>query len=358
VANSKQRVAFALAGLGGFNAHGAGFLAAASDCNVIPKLVTATSGQIVILAQWLMGCDLEKAVINPDLEHNTLAQLTVAFGGEPGVFRPAYLESLKRWLRFPDMEHPFKALFDRLLPAEVYVPTRKPETFAAIADAFNNKAEVNGHPIGVVFNAYNLRTGQAVLFGNKAAKSHWAPKKKIPTATPLASDVGGETDEAELELQPITAQAVETALWLSLYGFDHFPVKHLMDGAYHRSCIVSELHTFDQVFVARPLAPGWRAEPPSNWFEVQDWQTEMWFSASYKAEVDTLKQINRLIEKGHLGHPFQPVKLIEIAPNAPAGFFHFFVEREKVYKEAYTKAVCAFKEYKKERNQRVPGQAS
>ncbi len=43
-------VAFALAGLGGFNAHGAGFLAAASEHRVVPDLVTATSGQIIVLA--------------------------------------------------------------------------------------------------------------------------------------------------------------------------------------------------------------------------------------------------------------------------------------------------------------------
>jgi hypothetical protein len=35
------KTAFALAGLGGFNAHGAGFLAAASKCGIVPDLVTA-----------------------------------------------------------------------------------------------------------------------------------------------------------------------------------------------------------------------------------------------------------------------------------------------------------------------------
>jgi hypothetical protein len=39
-----MRTAFALAGLGGFNAHGAGFLAAATKWGVTPELVTATSG--------------------------------------------------------------------------------------------------------------------------------------------------------------------------------------------------------------------------------------------------------------------------------------------------------------------------
>jgi hypothetical protein len=117
--------AFALAGLGGFNAHGAGFLTAASDCGIDPDLVTATSGQIVVLADWLQGKNLEKTLIDAALARSPLAQLS--------------------------------------------------------------------------------------------------------------------------------------ALWLSLYGFDHLPKPHLIDGAYHRSCIVAELHEFDRVFVARPLAEGRRA---------------------------------------------------------------------------------------------------
>ena len=43
MASTSKTTAFALAGLGGFNAHGAGFLAAASKCGMIPDMVTATS---------------------------------------------------------------------------------------------------------------------------------------------------------------------------------------------------------------------------------------------------------------------------------------------------------------------------
>jgi hypothetical protein len=74
--------AFALAGLGGFNAHGAGFLVAASDCGVVPNLVTATSGQIVVLADWLQGDNLENLLVDPELEHNALAQLAVTFSAD------------------------------------------------------------------------------------------------------------------------------------------------------------------------------------------------------------------------------------------------------------------------------------
>ena len=68
----------------------------------------------------------------------------------------------------------------------------------------------------------------------------------------------------------------------------------------------------------------------------------MWFSAGYKAEVDTLTQINRLVDSGTLGHPFKHVDLIEIAPERPAGFFNYFVERKKVFKRAHDEAIKAF----------------
>jgi hypothetical protein len=217
--------------------------------------------------------------------------------------------------------------------------------------SFNSRAKVGGKDIGIVFNAYDFATGEAVLFGNETARKNkelWPPSKKIPQK-PLsararrrrtATNTGSK--EPELELRQITAEAVESALWLSLYGFEGLPQPHLIDGAYMRSCIVSELHQFDRIFVARPLARGWPGKPPRNWFEVQDWQTEMWFSAGYKAEVDTLTQINRLVDNGTLGHPFKHVDLIEIAPESPVGFFNYFVERKKVFKRAHDEAIKAF----------------
>jgi hypothetical protein len=151
--------------------------------------------------------------------------------------------------------------------------------------------------------------------------------------------------DVERDIHPITVDAVKSALWLSLYGFHDRPGGQ-MDGAYHRSCIVSELHVFDHVFVARPLAQGWRGKEPANWFEVQDWQTEMWFSVAYKAEVDALKRINDLIEAGKITDAnFKKVELVEIEPETPAGYFHYFVERPEVYDAAFKAAVEAFETY-------------
>src|SRR5690349_257874 len=95
-------MAFALAGLGGFNAHGAGFLQAARDNQVEPHLVTATSGQIVVLAAYLRGeADLKKGLIDKSIEENPFAPLQIALMGYPGVFEPAVVEAIKRILTPP-----------------------------------------------------------------------------------------------------------------------------------------------------------------------------------------------------------------------------------------------------------------
>jgi hypothetical protein len=117
-----------------------------------------------------------------------------------------------------------------------------------------------------------------------------------------------------------------------------------MDGAYHRSCILSELHGFDRVYVCRPLANGWcRADLPKSYFDVQDWNTEMWFSVGYKAESDAMKRINVLVKYGKISDPdFKYVDLIEVEPETPAGYFNFFVERDAVYAAAYAKTCSIF----------------
>src|SRR5947209_640775 len=99
---AQTRLAFALAGLGGFNAHGAGFLQAARDNEVEPDLITATSGQIVVLAAYLKGeTDLRKGLIERSLEDNPLAQMRIALFGYPGVFEPAASEAVARILAPP-----------------------------------------------------------------------------------------------------------------------------------------------------------------------------------------------------------------------------------------------------------------
>ena len=294
---AETKLAFALAGLGGFNAHGAGFLQAARDNKVEPDLVTATSGQIVVLAAYLKGAkDLKTGLIDKALEDDPLAPLRIAFLGYPGVFAPAVTEAVARILAPPYLGAGIDFFAKRYLPAQLYKPTRTAETIEELADTLNESH------IGVVFNAYNPATGEGVLFGNDAARERMQTKPSISVLTDQRSRdprIAKPTGK-ELAILAITPTAIESALWLSLYGFADIPNRR-MDGAYHRSCILSELHNFDRVIVCRPLANGWVSDAlPMSYFDVQDWNTEMWFSVGYKAEVDAMKRINSLIASG--GH--------------------------------------------------------
>jgi len=340
-----QGDAFALAGLGGFNAHGAGFLAAARRHGFVPDLITATSGQISVVADWLLGKDLRQSLISVQRENDPFAELETVFWGYPGVFRPAYAEALLRLWRPPSFtEGWINTVADRLLPAQAYVSERDQAFFAETAATLNHQARIGGTDIGVVFNAYDFDRGKAVLYGNDRAR-HLLPTKSKLRPTRLQKDVRYAKPGAdETEIRPITPDAVKAALWLSLYGFEGLPHGQ-MDGAYHRSCLVSELHDFSRLFIARPLANSWVGKRPRNWFQVQDWQSEMWFSVGYKAELDALKRINQLVESGHLrDKDFKNVEIYEIEPETPAGYFNYFIERDVVYDRAYEQADRLFGE--------------
>ena len=347
------QTAFALAGLGGFNAHGAGFLDAATRHGMNPAaggarppaLVTATSGQIVMLRHWLKGCeDLRGKIVDPRRERNPLSLLKTAMFGLPGVFEPAYREAIRRWWTPPTQgQSLLDAVVDRALPAQQYVPDREDSFYEDIAATFR------GAPIGVVFNAYDPIQGRAVLYGNAAARDWWPEESSLPAEAdafpcmPQARDVRYAPRSREPALHEISVEGVKAALWLTLYGFQKTPCDQL-DGAYHRACLVSELHAFDRIIVARPLANGWVSKDlPTNYFEAQDWQTEMWFSVGYKAEVDALRRINQLIDRGHIrSDKFKKVALYEVQPRTPAGYFNFFIERDQVYDDAFAQADALF----------------
>jgi hypothetical protein len=83
---------------------------------------------------------------------------------------------------------------------------------------------------------------------------------------------------------------------------------------------------------------------PENYFDVQDWNTEMWFSVGYKAEVDAMKRINSLIESGFItDRKYKLVDLLEVEPKTPAGYFNYFVERDSVFEDARRKADTLFR---------------
>jgi hypothetical protein len=312
---AKSVIGLALGGVGGFNAHDAGVLKAFADAGVRPDVITCTSGAIFWVYRYLTdpGGIPDEVRRQADLVRGSNAVWT-AITGVPGVFTPAIPEYVRRWFtpwpRFSPRE-----LFNRLLPAQVYRPTRPAADFAAMADAFNAPS---APPIA--FNAYDISAGEELLFANEGALE-------------LLDDKGGRAPytvsgrDVTTHYRPIDGAAVESALWLVLYGFDHrYRDAVVIDGAYHRQLIVAELTRCDVVYAVKPQNDAWRGTPPGNYFEVQDFNTEMWFNSSFAAEVAALEQASK------------PPRIVQITMNHPLGYWNYFVEKTANYTAAYDAA--------------------
>jgi len=124
------KVGFALGGLGGFNAYGVGFLQAARQLQVMPDIITCTSGMIAWASRWLDGEDLEPLILEK-CEQDTkfppslgwLNMLSVALLGSSGIARAALPEYLARLLTpLTTREELSEQVLDRLLPARVWAP--------------------------------------------------------------------------------------------------------------------------------------------------------------------------------------------------------------------------------------------
>jgi hypothetical protein len=314
----------ALGGVGGFNAHDAGVLTAAHECGLAPDVITCTSGAIF----WTRMFLTDPGGIRAEVERQAAAvrganALRVAVLGDPGVFRPAYASYWARWFA-PPSEEPLRDLLDRLFPAQLYEPTRPQEFFAQIA------ADLSRASTPVMFNAYTLSSGRELVFCNQAAFGFLG----ISSGQVRPHDIPGE--DISTEYRPIDADAVRAALWLTLYGFSNrYAGETAIDGAYQRQLIMSELTRCDVIYAIKPQASAWRARPPGNYFEVQDFTTEMSLNTSFAAEVAGLRAARRDDPRG-------PIRIEPITLHRPLGYFNYFVEKLPNYTGGYEQAKQVF----------------
>lgn len=344
---SQTDVAFALGGLAGNNAHGAGFLQAALEGGVYPRMISCTSGQIYWVWRYLQalagGESLETHLAEQIETLQPFGQrdadlMHMALFGKSGVFRLSLFEwpfdvmqnlsrSLDAISRAGGNVFWLKEMMS-LTPARTLVPLFPDSFFAEIARTFNETG------IGILFNAYDPREGLEYVHANPSALAQ------------LGIAPGGRKSwRSRTIYTEITPQAVRDGLWLYEYGFEGNPEGGFgaLDGAYYRPVLLSELSCARTIHVVRPVNRKWLGALPDSKLALEDMKTEVSFNGIYAAERDRMLMVNRWIATGLLRDPrFAPIEIFEIEVETQRSFFDYVFESMEVFENARVLAREAF----------------
>jgi hypothetical protein len=344
-----------MGGLGGNNAHGAGFLEAALETKTVPGMISCTSGQLLWVDRYL--CCLKdheaaglRAQLAQDIEgvrvyqNDDLDFARMALMGKPGVCQPAgkaYVadawqnagKSVGHLLRD---KHPFvtRRMLE-IVPCRLLVPDFPDNFFEDISNAFNEEQQ-----IGIVFNSYNPQDGCEHIYLNDRARhllhrtsrdrKHYQP--------------GRESSYREYSIyQTINPAAVRDALWVYQYGFDR-PYGAFLDGAYFREIILSELTHAHHIYAVRPMDYRWLGELPSSFPQMADLQTKVNFNGCYAGERHQIDLVNKLLRDGKLNK--KKYHRIDVEPfemKRTRSFFGYVFEEVAVFDEAYEQALKLLK---------------
>ena len=356
-------VAFALAGLSGNNAFGAGVVQAAYDAGVRPDLISCTSGQLLWVHRYLLACRtaprgplLRQELENDIKEYNPTGvevfdSLWFGIMGKPGEFRPTLLEMpmnmTANWatamahIATNSMNNP-RSLFScyrelaTVIPAQSLTPRFPEAFFREVSDNLSYTSDV-----GVAFNSYEVHSGDERVYLNERARD---VGRRVWREQPLSS---------ALDLLPHYPECSARVLWIFEYG----PPKGVsrVDGAYYRQVMLSEMAPARTIYVARPINDRWTEELPTSWSGLQCLKTAVNFNGSYSAERDKICLVNRLIKENMLrseviaSKGYHEIKLIEIEPELNPDFFDYAHESLNLFDEAYEKARTVFQTNEKAR---------
>lgn len=344
----KSSLAFALGGLAGNNAFGAGFLQTAFENNLVPSMITATSGQVFWVYRYLQNLVL-KSTAQPfrsleDQLADDLADLTppglvagelrkvlpekamgilanqvrvfaevwkgvplvrdfawwwLSWAGKPGRYATAShhlpLDCTANALAaarsvFQNIENREAGRISIIEFLSSIWPDRGIESafpdnlFKDMAEMFNSIGK-DESGIGVVFNAYDPVEGIEYIHLNKRARQL------------LGRRYGEESSHRQrTRYLPINANAVRSALWLYAYGFHEG--NSTLDGAYFRDVILSEACGKDitKICAVRPLPYRWIGNLPRNYIGGKDLETEVSFNGAYAGERDKIMLINKIVD--------------------------------------------------------------
>lgn len=339
----RRQFGFALGGLAGNNAHGAGVLQAAIDRELHPYMITCTSGQIHWVYKYLEARangqpDLE-STLREDIEKTSrsgnedIDMVLLAVTGHKDVLRSTFL----REYPFDILKNALAATIDILQkgshasylkelldvwPARTLMSLRDQPYFEKVSEAFNES------DTGIAFNSYDPHQGIEIVHLNERARDLLGGKK-----------AGDKSSYRERTLyKDITPQYVRDGLWIYEYGFGDQST--MVDGAYYRQIMLSELAKAKVrgIVVARPINTKWIGDLPQTWVQREDLKTEVSFNGLYQAERDKIMLINRLVHDKMLPNDYQHVHLVELEIETQESFFDYVFEDLDVFVSARTRA--------------------
>lgn len=367
--SSSKSIAFALGGLAGNNAHGAGFLYAALAHGITPKAISCTSGQIRTTFHYLQARK-DKHDKAQSFHNNFLAdyqkgrptgEANIDLGllmlrGFPDVFRPAFETMLLDAMRngsqaFVDMlsaqqKHPqFPLLADlatNWTTNHQLTPLTDEEKCEEIAHVFNAE---NG--IEISFNAYDPIKGKEFVYLNHHAWEQRAARKARREAEEAKHPERKKWPSHEYRIEKkISGAAIRDALWLYSYGLNNKPNSRI-DGAFFREIMLRELVCADLIIVVRPISVQYTGQTlPNTYQATEDLKIEVGFNGSYLIERERIDLVNELIAANAFNDDtvtrFRPIELEEICIRIPRGFYDYALEDYGVYEQAIKQAQTLF----------------
>lgn len=339
------KTAFALGGLGASNFHGLGVLQAALDRNLVPDMISCTSGQIHAVWKYLKIKNYRRhgqdAKDLEDVAKTYMQEAEIRPSPATGEFFEEGADLVSTWVKhFADLEaaraNPVGwslNVFANWYPARIFVPNIKPGTLEEICEDFQSEED-----IAISFNSYDPRQGSEHVYVNKRAQELLG--RKPQQLSSFRNAAYHHTTYME-----ITPQAVMDALWLYEYGFKE---RLHVDGSYFRMIMLSELSRAEKIFVVRPIEYQWSGPMPITVGEKDDLKTEIFFNSSYYGERFRIEIINRLIDeqaftKEYMDRSgYHKVDFYEIEPRTPKPFVGYFSESMDMFYEARSDALNKF----------------
>lgn len=309
---AKDNFSLALGGLGGTNNFTAGVLHNLLEReNVIgqPLSITATSGSIIVLYHYLNG--------NPKEFKNTFSinrpmskfQNNLELLNSITKFRKGYKSF--NFFNIPTLNENY--LLNLLFPVKIWNNLFEDDFLSEIS------TKINESEIAIAINAYDPKSCKEIVYHN-----------------------GRFTDFSNTEYRTyelITPDSIKYALWVSFYGYGDHPI----DGGYIRQVMLNE-HTNlvnkpSTIIVSKPQDHK-KDKLPSNYFEDQDFKTELWMTSNLLCELHELETINKLLEKKVISKNkgYQLIDIIMLNSTKDQSYFEYFVEYDDVFDDGYAVA--------------------